>query len=162
MSNISILLFFFGLKTTMYQPTPVSQGWILSQQTAAKCLLSPWKQLYVTSGASIYVTFYKNSLKVGCSVCWIISNVRSLDEKDIYENRCSVCCVFVGDRKSELASDRVSTCCSWQAEQVGLTRFDWCLLEWRRPMVSSFLVCWGFGSSLLTNPGRHKNTRVKS
>lgn len=104
MSNISILLFFFGLKTTMYQPTPVSQGWILSQQTAAKCLLSPWKQLYVTSGASIYVTFYKNSLKVGCSVCWIISNVRSLDEKDIYENRCSVCYVcwrqkkWVGER----------------------------------------------------------------
>lgn len=57
----------------------------------------------------------------------------------------------------------VSTCwCSWQAEPVGPTPFDWCPSEWRPLMVSSSLACWGFGSSLRTNPGTHTQHRVKS
>lgn len=93
-----------------------------------------------------------------CAECLIISDVRSLDEEDgeFMGTDAKVFCVFVRDRKSESVSDRLSTCCcSWQVEQAGLTQFDWCLSEWRPPTVSSFLVCWGFGSSLWTNPGRH-------
>lgn len=90
--------------------------------------------------------FYKYSLKGGCRVCVHVH----------WEQILNFLCVFVRDRKSESVSDQISTCCwSWQAEQAGLTQFDWCLSVWRPLMASSFLVCLGSGSSLWTSPSGH-------
>lgn len=71
-------------------------------------------------------------------------------------------CVCVWALQTQFSvSDQISTCCwSLQAEQAGLTQFDWCPSAWHPLMASSFPVCSGSDSDLWTSPGRHTNTHI--